>query len=343
MKPFLLLLTLSVPFLAASQKSDFRALDQILSHYEKKNKTMGSIAFSEGGVLTYARAWGYSDLKLEKAADPLTRYRIGSISKMITAAMILQLVAEKKLQLDQKLSQFFPRWPNANQISIEDLLRHQSGLYNFGKNGFVKHRSPNPKTREDMVDLFENTPISFEPGEMTDYNNANYVVLSLIIEKVDQSSFSQSLKNRITAPLSLQNTHAGGFIDTGQNEAFSYFWKIKWRQNEDHYSFGLLGAGALASTPGDLNQFLHALFHQELMPPAEIQQMQDIQNDMGLGLYAYPFADLTGYGHSGTIDSFESFSAYFPEKDLCVSIFLNANRKDFNKILIDCLGAYLSY
>ena len=343
LKPFLLLLVLSIPFLAASQNSEFRALDQVLNQYEKKDKTMGSIAISENGKNTYSRAWGFSNLSLRTAADTLTRYRIGSVSKMITATMILQLVAENKLSLHQKLSHFFPKWPNSDQITIEHLLRHQSGLYNFGKSRSENYRENNPKTRKDIASIFEKAPISFSPGERIEYNNANYVVLSLILEDIDGTTFEASLQARILKPLSLKNTHAGGFIDSTQNEAFSYHWKNKWRANADHYSFGLLGAGALVSTPNDLNQFLHALFHEALLPKEQFQQMKEVQNGMGLGLYAYPFADWTGYGHSGNIDSFESFSAYFPEKDLCVSIVLNANRRDFNKVLIDCLSAYLGY
>lgn len=342
MKKLFLLLALSTPFLAACQNSDFLALDQIISQYEKKSKTMGSIAFCEGGVVTYSRAWGFSSLKQDKPADVMTLYRIGSISKLLCSTLILQLVAEDKLSLDTPIAQFFPSLPGSDRITIEHLLRHQSGLHNFNKSKVYKGAKDSPESKEETIVLIAGSPIDFAPGTQTDYNNTNYVVLSLLVAEIDGRAFSESLFERIIKPLKLLHTHAGGYIDPAGNEAHSYYWKRKWRQNEDLYNKSLSGAGALVSTPRDLNRFLWALFNGDLIPESQLSAMLDIQDGMGLGLFAFPFYSLTAYGHAGNIDSFESFAVYFPEKKVCVSIFLNANRVDFNQLLIEFLEAYFN-
>ncbi len=329
-----------ISFSVAGQQRDFSKLDKVLSNFEKRNQVMGSIAFSENDVITYARAFGFSQINTQTKADTLTKYRIGSISKMLTATMILQLVAEGKLALSDKLSRFFPNWPNSSKITIEHLLRHESGIYNFGKSSEKKYQNINPQSREDIMAAFENAPIAFAPGKKVDYNNANYVVLSLIIEEIDKTSFAESLHTRITKPLSLKNTHAGGPIDAAQNEANSYIWKNKWLDNGDFYTPGLLGAGALVSTPHDLNVFLQALFNHKILPEAQLREMMNVKDGVGLGLYVFPFYDKTAYGHSGNIDSFEGFSAFFPEENVAFSICLNGNRKEFNEVLIACLRAY---
>lgn len=95
------------------------------------------------------------------------------------------------------------------------------------------------------------------------------------------------------------------------------------------------------STPNDLNVFINALFNHKILPEAQLQEMLNLKDGMGLGIYIFPFYDKTAYGHSGNIDSFESLSAYFPEENIAFTICLNGNRKDFNEVLIACMRAYL--
>ncbi len=335
--------TLFIALSSTAQHQDFSKLDKALNNFEKQKNVMGSIAFSENGIKTYACAFGFSQLPTPTKADTLTKYRIGSVSKMLTATIILQLVAEGKLALCDKLSRFFPTWPNAGKITVEHLLRHESGLYNFGKSRDKKYQNIDPKSREEIMAVFEKAPIAFAPGKKVDYNNANYVVLSLIIEAIDKTTFAESLHARIIEPLSIKNTHAGGPIDAAQNEASSYFWQNKWLENGDFYTPGLLGAGALVSTPNDLNVFLHALFSHKMIPEAQLRAMMHVKTGMGLGLYALPFYGKTAYGHAGNIDAFESFAAYFPEEKVAFSICVNGNRKDFNEVLLTCLRACFGY
>jgi len=335
--------TFFMAFSTAAQHRDFSKLDKVLGDYEKQKTVMGSIAFSENGVKTYTRAFGFSQRSTQTKADTLTKYRIGSVSKMLTATMILQTIAEGKLALSDKLSRFFPTWPNASKITMEHLLRHESGLYNFGNSREKKYQNIDPKSRAEIMAVFEKAPIAFASGKKVDYNNANYVVLSLIIEAIDKTTFAESLRARIIEPLSIKNTHAGGPIDAAQNEASSYFWQNKWLENGDFYTPGLLGAGALVSTPNDLNVFLHALFSHKMLREAQLRAMMHVKTGMGLGLYALPFYGKTAYGHAGNIDAFESFAAYFPEEKVAFSICLNGNRKDFNEVLLTCLRACFGY
>ncbi len=340
MRRILFMCTLFLSFSAGGQQRDFTKLDKVLSDFERRKQVMGSIAFSENGIVTFAYAFGSSKISTNTKSDTLTKYRIGSVSKMLTATMILQLVAEGKLSLSDNISQFFPTWPNAGKITIEHLLRHESGIYNFGESNEIKYQNINPQSLAEIMAVFENAPIAFAPGIKVDYNNANYVVLSLIIENIDKTSFAESLQARITKPLSLKNTHSGGPIDVAQNEANSYYWKNQWLENSDLFTPSLKGAGALVSTPNDLNVFLHALFNHLILAEAQLGQMKNLKDGMGLGLYAFPFYGKTAFGHSGNLDSFESFSAYFPVENVAFSICLNGNRKDTNEVLLACLRAY---
>jgi CubicO group peptidase (beta-lactamase class C family) len=115
-----------------AQTLDKAKLDSFFDRLAEKNKAMGSLTIAKDGKVLYSRAIGYSQINgTEK--KPLTgasRFRIGSITKMFTAAMILQLVEEGKLKLTDTLSTFFPQVPNAQKITIVQILWHRSGIPN---------------------------------------------------------------------------------------------------------------------------------------------------------------------------------------------------------------------
>src|SRR5882724_10028862 len=129
---FATLLTLALFPAGYAQTLDKAKLDQSFDRLADKNKAMGSLTISKDGNVLYTRAIGYSQINgTEK--QPLTaanRFRIGSIAKMFTAAMILQLVEEGKLKLTDTLDKFFPQVPNAKKITIAQILAHRSGIPN---------------------------------------------------------------------------------------------------------------------------------------------------------------------------------------------------------------------
>src|SRR5256886_11343006 len=125
---FATLLTLAFFTSGYAQTLDKAKLDQFFDRLAEKNKAMGSLTIAKDGKVLYTRAIGYSQINgTEK--KPLTaanRFRIGSITKMFTAAMILQLVEEGKLKLTDTLDKFFPQVPNAKKIPIVQILWHRT-------------------------------------------------------------------------------------------------------------------------------------------------------------------------------------------------------------------------
>src|SRR5688572_17306960 len=113
-----------------AQTLDKAKLDQFFDRLAEKNKAMGSLTIAKDGNVLYSRVIGYSQINgAEK--KPLTaanRFRMGSITKMFTATMILQLVEEGKLKLTDTLDKFLPQVPNAGKITIAQLLGHRSGI-----------------------------------------------------------------------------------------------------------------------------------------------------------------------------------------------------------------------
>jgi len=130
MKKLLFLLLLSTSF-AFSQQTKFQKIDSLLTFLNTNNKFMGELSIIEKGKIVFSKAYGFADVESGKKLDVNTKLKIGSITKTFTATMIMQLVDEKKLTLDTKLSKFYPKIPNADKITIHHLLHHRTGIPDF--------------------------------------------------------------------------------------------------------------------------------------------------------------------------------------------------------------------
>jgi CubicO group peptidase (beta-lactamase class C family) len=141
------------------------------------------------GKVLYARAIGYGQIdETAHAKRYLTvsnRFRIGSITKMFTATMILQHFEEGKLKLTDTLDKFFPQVPGANKVTIAQLLSHRSGIPNVRRQPDAQGNSMSttPITKEEILALIVKATPDFEPGAQFRYSNSGYFLLRWIVEK----------------------------------------------------------------------------------------------------------------------------------------------------------------
>lgn len=323
-----------------AQEFDVKKMDSLFTAVEENNKGMGSFSLFKEGKEVYQNSIGLADVDQKIAATADTKYRIGSISKTFTAAMLLQLVEEGKLKLDTKLSKFYPQIPNAERISIENLLRHESGLFNFTSEEAYLDYMEQPKSKEELLEIFRSQEPVFEPGVKNEYSNTNYVLLSFIAEDITGKNYPELLQERIVQPLGLKNTYYGRKINTANSEAQSYKKEKDWIPATETDMSIPKGAGAIVSTPTELNKFFTALFKGKVVKPESLEKMKTIKNGYGLGLFSFPFHDKTLYGHTGGIDGFGSVAAYNPETGMAVAYIANGADIPLNDILIGALNIY---
>ena len=212
-----------------SQEENYKQLDDLFDLLSSKNKAMGSFAIRKEGKLVYNKTIGYQYKtdKEEKLATSASKYRIGSITKTFTATLIFQLVDEKQLRLEDKLSMYFPEIPNAKKITITHLLTHSSGLFNITEEKDFTQWMLQPSTHKQMLDRIKSHEVLFQPGEKKSYSNTNFILLGYILEKIEKKSYKTLLKERITDKLNLKNTYYGGAIVTNKGECQSYYYKKK--------------------------------------------------------------------------------------------------------------------
>lgn len=316
-------------------------LDSLISAIDQNDRAMFSVSIAEKGRVIYHRSVGFMDSNITIKSNENTKYRIGSITKTFTSVMILQLVEEKKLKLDAKLSKFFPKVKNASKITIEDLLCHQSGIHNVTSDSIYLTYYTLPKTRKEMLSLIYSGPSDFDVTTKQEYSNSNFLLLGYILEDLTHKTYAENLQERIVQKLGLKNTYYGSKADPGKNEARSYKWKDgKWETDKETDMSIPHAAGAIISTTDDLVKYAHALFSGKLISQASLNNMITFRHEWGLGIFPAKFLTKKGYGHNGGIDEFGSQLKYFPEDSISLAITCNGSHYSMKELMTGMLSCY---
>ena len=319
---------------AFSQSFNTEKLDSLFSLLDQNDKFMGSIAVSQNGKPLYTKSVGFTNTEKAIEADADSKYRIGSASKMFTASLILKAVEEQKLHLDQTIEEHFPNIKNANQITVENLLNHSSGVHDFTREKDYLKWSTQGQTKNEMMKRIINGESAFEPNEKSQYSNSNYVLLTYLLEEIYKKPFKQILNEKIINPLNLKNTYYGSTINVEDNESNSYRYLGTWKKEPGTHMSVPQGAGAIVSNPTDLNKFLEQLFSGKIVSKKSLELMKTIKDGYGYGMFQFSFLDEPNFGHDGAIDGFKSVAVYFPKEKLAISITSNALNYPLKDLLI---------
>lgn len=327
-----------------SQKNgNLKELEKYLNTIESTNQGMGSISLFQNGAEIYTKTIGYSKVEDQTKPNKRTKYRIGSITKTFTAAIIMQLIDEGKLSLGTRLDTFFPSVPNASNITIESLLRHRSGLFDVTNQENFTSWMEKPQTQKQMLDRFIQNGITFNVNERREYSNTNYILLSYIAEKLEEATYAEILQTRIAQPCNLKDTYFGGKINNLNNEASSYIKREgSWELATETDPSVPVGAGGIVSTPTDLNTFYNQLFNCNLVQQSSLLDMTKMIDGGGMGLSQLPFPGKLAYGQPGSIDGFNSVTVYFPEEKLGATYITNGEALPLRSIFFTALNIFFT-
>jgi len=321
-----------------AQDKKFSTLDSLFNLLEINDRFMGTLSISENSKIIYSKSIGKDDVASGKLSNNLTKYRIGSISKMFTACLIFQAIEENKISLKQNINRFFPKIANSKEITIGNLLNHHSGIHNYTSDTSYLNYYTTSKSKKEMLEIIQAGGSDFKPNSKAEYSNSNYILLSFILEKIYKKSYEELLDIKIIQPQGLKNTYFGKKLDLAKNECASYRFSGKWElENETHSSVSL-GAGGIVSTTEDLLFFISNLFEGKIITAASLEQMTKLEDGFGMGVFSVPFYDKKGFGHTGGIDGFSSFLYTFPEEKISIALTSNGSRFNNNDIAIAALS-----
>ncbi|MEC3955977.1 serine hydrolase domain-containing protein [Nocardia sp. CDC153] len=260
-----------------------------------------------------------------------SRFRIGSMTKMFVATVVLQLVGEQKVGLDTPVEQYLPGLIKGNgndgrDITVRHLLQHTSGLPDYVQYLDLTELVRNPGAHHDPLDLVNlalDHPRLFAPGNGWQYSNTDYVVAGLLIEKVTGQPYAEEIERRIIHPLALDGTSVPGDDSTIPGvHPQGYARPADALLDMTGINPTVAGAsGGMISTAGDMNRFLTALVNGQLLHPSELHAMMTTRpaedgsgSAYGLGLMSTPLPCGGLYwGHDGGIPGFRTLSGTTPD------------------------------
>lgn len=323
-------------------QSELAQIDSFLDSYHEQERLMGTVTLAKDGKVFYDWSGGTSfhrGLENGENSDQ-TIYGIGSVSTSMTAVIALQLMEEGKLHLNQPLCDFFPSIPQSEEITIAQLLKHRSGLFNFTADSTFRYWMHRNKTQDEMVKLISENPLQFDPGSRAEYSNTNYLLLGYILEEVSGKPYGKLLEERITQPLGMVHTYFGrDHIPSGQlSNSFiktTDDW-VTWIPETSAKT--VHAAGGVFSNGTDLSIFTSALFSTKLISEESLELMKEIEDGFGMGLLPTSFHLSEGYGNYGGIDEYNSFVGYYPESKLTVTAVFNGLDIEFKEVLNELLS-----
>ncbi|QRK09409.1 serine hydrolase [Archangium violaceum] len=320
---------------AATRQQD---IDRLVTKYHQLRQFNGALLVADEKGVILEKGYGQANFEWKVPNTPDTKFRIGSVTKQFTAMLILQLVAEGKLALDDKLTKHLPdyRKDTGDRVTIAQLLNHTSGIPSYTTPAFFQNDSRDPYTVADFVKKFASGDLEFEPGTKWSYNNSGYFLLGAIIEKVTGVTYAQALRQRLFEPLGMKSTGYDVSMEVLPKRASGHQLTPNGYVNAPYLDMSLpYAAGSLYSTVKDLYLWDRALHQHKLLPAPLEQQMFT----PGLEQYAYGWwvkplklndgkTEVVTVGHSGGINGFNALLIRVPERKELVVVLDNTSRGD---------------
>lgn len=274
----LVALALGAKCAVAQSASVSAKADQYVAQQMHEQRIPGlSLAVVQDGKIIKAKGYGYADLEFNAPVTPETIFESGSIGKQFTATAVMMLVEEGKIGLEDKITKYFPDAPTSwNDITIRNLLSHESGIKNYTGEGDIDFRKD--YTEDELLKLAEKPPLDFAPGTDWSYSNTGFVTLGILIHKVSGEFYGDFLHERIFAPLGMK-TRIISESDIIPNRASGYkLVKGQWK-NQDWVSptLNTTADGSLYFTTLDLAKWDAALYTTKLLKQSSLDEMWTIQ------------------------------------------------------------------
>jgi len=261
--------------------------------------------------------------------------RIGSVTKIYTATLIMRLVEEGYLSLETNIADFYTQNTNIKEVTVQHLMEHTSGIRDIFTMPAILINATNFPDKQwnprQLAKTCMEKSLHFEPGSDYSYSNTNYILLGLIAEKVTGIKINELYSKYITEPLGLADTRFVPYDPPPSNLISGYVHHyalsfLEWYPTEpENISWSTLAfsAGAMVTTATELATFMQYLFSGEIVSPESLEAMKGLSNGKGKGLVSTNINGTPYYGHEGEITGFESMVLYQPETGWTIAVCSN--------------------
>jgi CubicO group peptidase (beta-lactamase class C family) len=324
----------AAPWGRADDDALVAAVDAIAADALQPNLAGMSVAVGRGSAVLMAKGYGFANVELEAPARADTVYHVDSITKFMTAAAILKLADEGRLNLEDDVGRWVPGLSTPTRpIRIRHLLNHTSGLPSYTSLPGFAEKERLDLSHEDVLAPVRLAPAHFAPGEGWRYCNTGFYLLGMVIEKVTGQSYADYMRTQLFEPLGMADSSYGDVRPLIKNRASGYEVEQGRLVNAPLMSWGPpFSGGGVVSTARDLLKWTDGLAHGRVLTAASVERMWSPSRladgspiDYGLGTRLGTLSGHRMVGHTGTGGGFRNVLLLFPEDDLTVAVLTNTD------------------
>jgi len=325
-------------------------LDKLIDLANKQNIFNGVILVAEKGEVVFTKAVGFANMEWRIPHTLDSKFVIASVSKQFTCNLILQLVDEGKINLDAKINDYLPNYPEkqGSKVTIRNLMSHTSGIPDYSNlSNWYSELWTRDYEPDEFLNLFSTLDLEFEPGSKFKYSNSGYFVLGQIIEAVTGKSFDQVVVERIIHPLGLVNS---GVVDVNSvvpNMSYPYeYWLGKFTRSDYYSATHNAGTGFIYTTAPDLFKWQMSVITSKLITKPLTEEMIkkqiviDSHMSYGFGLFIgelnYGNKQVAFIGHEGAYPGFNVRSYWYPDSGRVIILMNNTGRTKL-ELLCKCI------
>jgi CubicO group peptidase (beta-lactamase class C family) len=346
----LLLATLLGVAFAQAEPGLEEEMDSYLQAHVATGRFMGTVLVARGDEVLFERAYGMADLELGAPNTPRTRYKVGSLTKQFTAALILKVQEEGRLSVEDTLATYLPDFPRGEEITVHQLLNHTAGVFNYTNSPDLPQLARQELTLDELIATFADRPLDFEPGTNFNYSNSGYILLTKIIEVASGMSYGDYLRT-LLEPLDVASLEPYSLREITPERASGYALAEGGLENALFIDPSIpAGAGNMIATAHDLYRWNRALMTGELLSEASREAMfsggvaVDPMNpslSYTYGWFAEERFGRPAIGHGGGIFGFSAMNSFYPEDDLIVIVLGNIEVAPSDRIAQDLAAIVL--
>jgi CubicO group peptidase (beta-lactamase class C family) len=327
--------------------------DQVDSYIQRKmhlQRIPGlALAVVKDGKVIKAKGYGFANLEWKVPVSPTTLFQTGSVGKQFTAAGVMLLVEEVKINLEDPIRKYFPDGPETwKDIRIRHLLTHTSGIKDYESEVPVNLHENTPV--EEMVRRAYKLPLNFAPGDDWRYSNTNYVILGVVIQKVTGKFYGDFLQERIFKPLEMTSTRIISDRDIIPQRAAGYEKVGSALKNQDYVApnYNTTADGALYTTVLDMAKWDASLYTNRILKQSSLDQSwtpvklnNGKTHDYGFG---WAFGETNGHKiieHGGAWQGFLTAISRYVNDRVTVIVLVNTNSASPSRIAHWVAGEYI--
>jgi CubicO group peptidase (beta-lactamase class C family) len=332
--------------LACATPDKAAKIDEFVRAEMERQKVPGTaIAVIRGGKIVRAHGYGYANVELKVPVSTDTIFQSGSMGKQFTAAGVMLLVEDSKINLDDPISKYFPETPTAFQaIKVRNLLTHTSGIPDYTTKDFDYRRD---YTEDELLQMAFKQQLEFAPGARWNYSNTGYAMLGFLIHKASGQFYGDYLHDRIFIPAGMKTTRIISEEDIVPNRAAGYRL-VKGQLKNQQWVAPLLNTtadGSLYYSINDLIAWDHALQTGTVLKPESWKQVYTPATldsgktyPYGFGWFLEPINGHEVHRHEGSWQGFKTDILRYPKDNLTVIALCNLADADPEKFTDGIVG-----